>query len=245
MSQEVVGVIYTITNMTNHRVYVGQTIAKNPRTRWSQHKSALTRNQHGNAKLQNAWNKYGSTVWRFDVIHTAAGRTALDAAEIQIIRGRNSVIAGYNIDLGGKHRIVSEETGKRLSAALRALGRWRGAGNPKWGKKLSKTHHERMIATSRAATTGVPLSRETRQKISAANTGKVRTKEMVVRLSARMSGPLHPFYNVKRPDHSARMTGKGNPNWGVVMSNTTKKKISKARRAGEAKRKRERGRSDG
>lgn len=45
-----------------------------------------------------------------------------------------------------------------------------------------------------------------------------------------MKGEKHPFYNKKRPEHSERMKGVGNPRYGKFCSESTKQKISKANR---------------
>jgi group I intron endonuclease len=44
-------------------------------------------------------------------------------------------------------------------------------------------------------------------------------------------GPLHPGYGKKRPGHSARMSGEGNPNYGKVISEEQKEIIRKVQSA--------------
>lgn len=58
--------IYEITNTTNGHRYIGS--AKNIATRWYKHRRRLRKNEHHNAHLQNAWNKYGENSFRFDVL---------------------------------------------------------------------------------------------------------------------------------------------------------------------------------
>ena len=57
--------IYTITNEVNHERYIGSSF--DIESRWETHRYDLERNQHANSRLQNAWNKYGSSMFRFGV----------------------------------------------------------------------------------------------------------------------------------------------------------------------------------
>lgn len=58
--------VYKITNIANGKFYVGS--SKDIEKRWAQHKNSLNENKHGNMYLQNAWNKYGSKSFKFEII---------------------------------------------------------------------------------------------------------------------------------------------------------------------------------
>ena len=58
--------IYIITNKINSHQYIGQ--AKNIKKRWLVHESALLKNRGHNRHLKNAWNKYGSKSFSFEVL---------------------------------------------------------------------------------------------------------------------------------------------------------------------------------
>lgn len=58
--------IYKIVNITNSKVYIGQ--SNNIKKRWTEHRSALNNNRHVNVHLQNAWNKYGENNFEFVII---------------------------------------------------------------------------------------------------------------------------------------------------------------------------------
>ena len=58
--------IYAIENLINHKKYIGQT--KNPKTRKCSHFSKLRHNKHINQHLQNAWNKYGESNFKFYIL---------------------------------------------------------------------------------------------------------------------------------------------------------------------------------
>ena len=58
--------IYAIENLINHKKYIGQT--KDPKRRKTSHFSKLRHNKHINNHLQNAWNKYGESNFRFNIL---------------------------------------------------------------------------------------------------------------------------------------------------------------------------------
>ncbi len=60
------GGIYSITNKINGKRYIGSSI--NFMKRWSSHRMDLSRNEHRNSYLQNAWNKYGAVSFSFDIV---------------------------------------------------------------------------------------------------------------------------------------------------------------------------------
>ena len=56
MSTVITG-IYSITNLTNGKRYIGKSLSIH--SRWSQHRRDLKKGIHHSGFLQNAWNKYG------------------------------------------------------------------------------------------------------------------------------------------------------------------------------------------
>ena len=58
--------VYQILNLTNQKCYVGS--SKNIHSRWSDHRSMLRNNKHGNKHLQNAWNKDGEDEFIFRIL---------------------------------------------------------------------------------------------------------------------------------------------------------------------------------
>lgn len=58
--------IYSITNTTNDKVYVGS--SKNIYRRWSEHRRGLNNQKHCNKHLQYAWNKYGAKSFKFKIL---------------------------------------------------------------------------------------------------------------------------------------------------------------------------------
>lgn len=67
--------IYIIVNIINNKFYIGSTI--NLKRRFYNHKSSLKYNKHENARLQHAWNKYGSENFSFQILENVDDKTKL------------------------------------------------------------------------------------------------------------------------------------------------------------------------
>lgn len=137
--------IYKITNNSNNKIYIGQSVDVEDRIK--KHKRALRGNYHYNKHLQNSFNKYGEDSFEFKLLK-ACKEPYLDRFEkihIHLNKSMNPKY-GYNKDSGGSvQKKVSEETRKKLSEAKI------GENNPMYGK---------------------PISEETRKKLSAVKRGK-------------------------------------------------------------------------
>lgn len=90
--------IYCINNIINNKKYIGQSI--NINKRWKSHISALNNNRHYNFHLQQAWNKYGSKNFEFNVIEIC-DKSLLNEREVYWIEKFNSLELGYNATMGG------------------------------------------------------------------------------------------------------------------------------------------------
>ncbi len=132
--------IYTITNLKNHRIYVGSAVLIE--RRWKTHASMLRRGAHPSKWLQSAWTKHGEEHFLFAIVEYVERREDLIAREQSWI-DRLSAFGplGYNLtpragsQLGfkmsdeakakmaraklGATRVFSEEHRARLSEANR------------------------------------------------------------------------------------------------------------------------------
>ena len=105
--------IYSITNVTTNKVYIGQSV--DILYRFIQHKCELHKNRHHNEYLQNAYNKYGITDFKFDIVEKC-NVEELNKKEVYWIGCLKSNIKehGYNLESGGNaNKVFSEETRKK------------------------------------------------------------------------------------------------------------------------------------
>lgn len=113
--------VYKITNLTNGKSYVGQTVRADNR-RLNIHRYMLNKGTHSNKHLQSAWNKYGKVSFVFEKVAFAKSIPELDALEKQIIESckADNREFGYNIFNGGHHQhSVPIETRQKIGGANR------------------------------------------------------------------------------------------------------------------------------
>lgn len=136
--------IYKIRNLINGKFYIGSAFRKEGiKGRLRFHKYQLNKGIHENAYLQNAWNKYGSENFIFEIIEIVANKEIILEREqhyLDLYKSYDQKI-GYNIHkiagsaLGFKH---DEETKKQMSEKAS------GENNNFYGKKHSKESLEQM-----------------------------------------------------------------------------------------------------
>ena len=160
--------VYEIRNLVDNKWYVGSSVMLH--TRWSNHKYALNKGIHTNTHLQNAWNKYGSEMFKFSVLLLCdvANRIYYE----QNIQDRlhpqyNFIGVVTNPMLGKKH---SEEVKKKIGDAAR--GRKRTLISERAVKKGMSDDTKRKISESKKAQKN-PVSSETRQRMSDAQKKRV------------------------------------------------------------------------
>lgn len=176
--------IYKIVCSANGRQYIGS--SKDMPNRWENHRRKLESKLHDNNHLQNAWNKYGSSVFEFNVIEYTDNLLIreqhwIDAAEknslfnMCFIAGAPPSPLGRKMKDSTKTKIVkiltghkvSEQTRQKISKSLK-------------GRRLSPEARIRISENLRLR--GSP-SFETREKIAEANIGKIRSNETRKKLS--------------------------------------------------------------
>jgi group I intron endonuclease len=158
-----------IRNKKNNKCYIGQTIYKNVKKRWS----AERNNPHG--ILKHAFKRYGIENFSFEVLHEEVPNERLNDIEILEIKQRNTLAPnGYNLQTGGQdnhachpetrqriskanmNRVVSSETKQKISET-------------KKDTKLTQEHKDAISKGSK----GKKLSQETIQKIADSNKQKI------------------------------------------------------------------------
>lgn len=201
------GIIYVITNLVNGKYYVGQTTST-LRARWTQHVSDA-KNREGHMYFHRAIRKYGSDAFAVEAVASADSADALNALECSWVIATASYRpeTGYNRTYGGDNG-VTQEVRERIRQTLT-------------GRKLSPEHR----ASIRLATRGkshAALSVESRAKISASLTGKVRTEESRARQSASSKGKHGA------PKSLAHRLALSMANKGKTLSAETRAKLSVA-----------------
>lgn len=177
--------IYKITNKINGKAYVGQTSAKNPRDRWSAHKSRGC--GAGRSAIKCAIEKHGAENFEFIVLHKAESREELDRLEKLNIKDLNTLAPnGYNLMDGGSAPVHSEETKKKLSIA--------GKGRPAWNKGLTKENDVRLTNANfrkgkdshsfgNKNRLGIKHTPEAKKKMSESQEGREHSAETKIKMS--------------------------------------------------------------
>lgn len=138
--------IYRITNLINHKLYIGQT--NDHLLRWSQHKSDAKYNSDKQV-ITRAISKYKPENFVFDVIATCITQNDTDETETVLIKQYESHIStgkGYNVDMGGKSSPRTPEICQKISEGLNKFYEthegWNKGGNltQEWKDKVSKSH---------------------------------------------------------------------------------------------------------
>lgn len=107
------GYIYTITNKTDNKTYVGQTVRELD-TRWKDHLKKRSNCRY----LKSAINKYGVDNFVFKLVCITFDNM-LDDMEIQYIQKYNCLVPnGYNLRLGGNSGRHNAETKQKISETL-------------------------------------------------------------------------------------------------------------------------------
>jgi len=103
MNKENIRAVYKITNLINNKIYVGESLDVD--RRWKDHKDDLNNNKHIDYKLQEDWNIYGKSAFKFEVIEELNKDIAryidqyvLIIYEDEYIKKYNSIVEGYNIE---------------------------------------------------------------------------------------------------------------------------------------------------
>lgn len=102
--------IYKITNIVNGKVYIGK--SQNIEKRFKSHIEGLNGGRNHNPHFQNAWNKYGKSNFKFEIIHPLKRYVEEEISDLEIyyISKYNSTDAnyGYNFQCGGQGGKLSE-----------------------------------------------------------------------------------------------------------------------------------------
>jgi len=152
--------IYQITNTINGKIYIGSAV--HFYSRWMNHLSSLRRGLSNCRLLQNAWNKYGESAFKIQVLLICEKEELIhyEALFIELTKA-NDRRHGYNIAKAGNRIgcLHTPETKARISKA-------------KAGKKLTAEHRAKISAGN----LGKVVSEETKAKIRIPKSAGTRSR---------------------------------------------------------------------
>lgn len=142
--------IYQITNKVNGNCYIGSSVDLQRRRR--QHFNHLSNGSHVNSYLQNAYEKYGSDSFEFEIIETIEidnqiKETLLEREQfwIDTIHPEYNILPIAGSTLGFKH---SEETKQRISNSTKGVKKsdihTKHIREAQKGKKLTEEHKRKL-----------------------------------------------------------------------------------------------------
>ena len=104
--------IYKITNKTNGKVYIGQTVRK-PEKRWKEHINLSNKRKN---PFYLSIKKYGVDCFSFEVLEVCGSLEELNKKEETYIAELNTLHPfGYNLKMGGDNKRYSELSKKKIS----------------------------------------------------------------------------------------------------------------------------------
>ena len=152
--------IYKIVNLKTNKKYIGKTMDRFIERYWN-HTWKLKNKVHDNKYLQYSWDKYGEDAFSFEVVKVYVDGEDIDALERFYIDYFDTYKNGYNLTVGGEGTkgYVPTEENKRIVGEKNRIN------------NLGKKH-----------------SKETREKMSKAHKGYVKTSEHRRNLSLSLKG---------------------------------------------------------
>jgi len=144
-------IIYRITNLTNGKIYIGQT-TKTLKRRWKGHCRSAASNSKKKTAIHGAIAKYGVDNFKIEEIHIASSIEELNILEELYIEKEQSLTPnGYNLKSGGFNNLYSDESKQKMSDA-------------KMGTKLPQETKDKMSNTHKKRFQDKPELRQERSK---------------------------------------------------------------------------------
>jgi group I intron endonuclease len=173
-----VGIIYMASNIMNGKVYIGKTIASLDTRKW-QHEHKRSNCTY----FKRAIEKHGKDSFRWEIIDSGKSIEQLNQLEnwwIEYMKSANPA-NGYNLMTGGQGSTQSENTKNKISKALKGIPKSIEA-RKNISKAVTEVHRKRRELLGidckekniRVHRERVPISEETRKKMSLSHIGQSR-----------------------------------------------------------------------
>lgn len=177
LPQEVVTGVYEIRCIHNGRRYIGS--AANFSSRWRLHYTQLETGTHHSRHLQRSWNKYGESGFVFRVVEQCDRASIIEREQhyIDTLKPEFNSRPDATSQLGFK---FSEESKKKMSEAAKRSRNFKGH------KHSEET--KRRISESRKGKGNSGWTQERKDRISAANKGRVISAQQRLRISEKLRG---------------------------------------------------------
>jgi group I intron endonuclease len=161
--------IYAIVNNATNSMYIGSAV--NMTRRLNTHRQLLKKGKHYSVHLQNAYTKYGETMFRYETVEFVDDKTKLIDREqlwIDFFKPTYNKRKKANSPLGTKH---TQETRTKMSLAHK--------------RKVFTDEHKANISVAKK---GVRMSESQKTLLSEIHKGKTISSETCAKLSASLIG---------------------------------------------------------
>lgn len=184
--------IYTITNLINYKIYVGQTTV--PKNRWAAHKCEA-RSDRIKYPIHFAIRKYGIENFQFCIVNISDSQQEANCNEefwIQILDSRGD--GGYNLAIGGNSNSGWHHTSEsKLKISEANKGKYQPSHTEEWKQHMSQIMCGRILSEEWRAkiaegNRGKIVSEESKVKMSTSHVGKVATDKTLIKMSRSMTG---------------------------------------------------------
>ena len=203
--------IYQIKNTINGGVYFGRSV--DVPDRLTHHKNELRRKVHRNKRLQNAWNKYGESAFKFELVweNQPEELYELEGFVLDFMWGHDRLYNHHKLSYGGF------EQGNKLGCFSRSPETRERIKQAFIGREFSDEHRAKISQTK----TGLKASDEAKRKMSETRTGKARPQSWHDKMAEYrannpnpMQGKVSPMRGKKFPtmqcEHCGKEASKGN-----------------------------------
>ena len=186
--------IYAIVNNATNSMYIGSAV--NMPRRLNTHKQLLRKGKHYSAHLQNAYVKYGETVFRYETVEFVDDKAKLIDREqlwIDFFNPAYNKRKKANSPLGTKH---TQETRLKMSLAHK-------------GRIFTDEHKAKLSAAKK----GGSMSESQKALLSQIRKGKPITSETKVKLSIALAGNTNAVGQTYSEERRAKISERMKKLW--------------------------------